>query len=577
LVSGHKQVLRLIGGDKLFVIKKPANREDYLYIFFLIIFCLLIFRVVYLQVFCQNFLQNLADGQHYRIIPLEGKRGKFIDSQGRVIVTGLNSYSIFADPKLTDKKSITAQKLALILSLPAQEILNKLTKPKRFIWIKRKVSWADNNKIKKMKFKGISFLREERRFYSQETLASATLGAVDIDNKGISGLELQYDRYLRGKNGMVKIVQDAATNEIIVAPQRINPQQGADVVLTIDAQIQYWVETYLAQKVKEFSAAAGSVVIMNAVNGEILALANYPNFNPNQITPDALKYIKNRAICDMFEPGSVFKIVTLLAAVEENKFRDSDVIFCENGQYKIPGTILHDWKPYGNLSFVEVFKKSSNIGVGKIANTLGPEKFYNYVKLLGFGEKTGIDLHGEINGWIKPTQNWSKTTSYIFPIGQEVGVNLIQLARALAVIANGGYLVKPHLVKYINGDNFFKEISGEKKRVASQSGTKRVRDILVQVVSSGTGKLAAIEGVRIGGKTGTAQKFDPAIGRYSPDKLRASFIGFIENLEFPIVIAITVDEPKKSHFGGVVAAPLFKSIAEKLIKYYSGKQITVKP
>jgi cell division protein FtsI (penicillin-binding protein 3) len=269
----------------------------------------------------------------------------------------------------------------------------------------------------------------------------------------------------------------------------------------------------------------------------------------------------------MFEPGSVFKAVTLVAALGQNKFNDNDQIFCENGSFKIPGSTLHDWKPYGTLNFKEVFKKSSNIGVAKIANQLGRQTLYVYIKKMGFGEKTGIDLPGEVSGTVKPVSAWSNTSGYIIPIGQEIGVNLMQLVRAFAVIANGGYLVKPHVVKSIYSQTFYKDFSYQPKRVISQATATHARNILVEVVNDGTGKLAAIGGVRIGGKTGTAQKYDPVIKRYSPTQYRASFIGFISDLNPPLVIGISIYEPKKSHFGGVVAAPLFKKIAEMCIKY----------
>jgi cell division protein FtsI (penicillin-binding protein 3) len=366
---------------------------------------------------------------------------------------------------------------------------------------------------------------------------------------------------------MVRVLQDSASREIILTPQIITPQEGRDIILTLDSQIQYWVENYLEETIKKFCAKEGSVIVMNALNGEILALANYPFFNPNNpknVIPDIMR---NKAICDMFEPGSVFKAVTLVAALGQNKFNDNDQIFCENGSFKIPGSTLHDWKPYGTLNFKEVFKKSSNIGVAKIANQLGRQTLYVYIKKMGFGEKTGIDLPGEVSGTVKPVSAWSNTSGYIIPIGQEIGVNLMQLVRAFAVIANGGYLVKPHVVKSIYSQTFYKDFSYQPKRVISQATATHARNILVEVVNDGTGKLAAIGGVRIGGKTGTAQKYDPVIKRYSPTQYRASFIGFISDLNPPLVIGISIYEPKKSHFGGVVAAPLFKKIAEMCIKY----------
>ncbi|MFA5008729.1 MAG: penicillin-binding protein 2 [Candidatus Omnitrophota bacterium] len=556
---------------------RDGLRINYLYVFFVVFFTLLFLRITYLQGFKKNFFQNLAQNQYYRLIPLSGKRGAIFDSKGRILATEINTHSIFADPLFVKDKETTARLLSENLGLPKQKIKEKLMYKKRFVWIKRKISWSEKEKIKSLKLKGIGFLREHKRFYPQEKLTSSLLGLTDIDSRGVDGLELQCDSYLRGKDGMVRVLQDSASREIILTPQIITPQEGRDIILTIDSQLQYWVENFLEETIKKFSAKEGSVVIMNAVTGEILALANYPGFNPNHLEEFSPQIMRDKAVCDMFEPGSVFKAVTLIAAIEENKFSDSDVIFCENGSYKIPGSTLHDVHPYGSLNFREVFKKSSNIGVGKIANKVGSQKMYVYIKKLGFGDKTGIDLPGEIRGNVKPLSSWSKTSPYMIPIGQEVGVNLIQLVRAYAVIANDGYLVKPHVVKAIYSQGTYKETPIEHKTIISVSTARRARGILEDVVKDGTGKLADIEGVKMGGKTGTAQYFDTKAGHYSSSQYRASFVGFISDLNPPIVIGVSVFEPKGSHFGGVVSAPLFKKIAEKTIKYLGGERVAVTP
>ncbi|MDD5194353.1 MAG: penicillin-binding protein 2 [Candidatus Omnitrophica bacterium] len=554
---------------------KIANRPriQYIYYFFILLFLVLASRIVYLQVFRRNFLQHLAQSQYYRLIPLEGRRGKIFDARQRVVATAINTYSIFADPSIIKLPSESARILASNLNLPYKQVYERLRKKKRFVWLKRKVSWLQKEEIRSFKLKGVGFIREGKRFYPQETLASSLLGIVDIDNKGLDGLELFYDDYLRGKNGFARVLQDSNSREVLISPQIIAPKEGADTTLTIDAQVQYWVEYYLEETIKKFGAKEGSVVVMNAANGEIIALANYPFFNPNNLEGYSADSRRNRAVCDMFEPGSVFKMVTLVAAVESNKFSDTSTIFCENGKFKIPGSTLHDWRPYGVLTFKEVFKKSSNIGVAKIANSLGKSAIYRNIKRLGFGEKTGIDLPGEVPGKVKPLKNWSNTSGYIMPIGQEVGVNLIQLVRAFAVVANGGYLVKPHVVKSINSDFFLKNTLIEQRRVVSAPVAQRAKEILIAVVDDGTGALARVEGLRIGGKTGTAQQFDVKSGRYSATDYRASFIGFVSSIEPPIVIGVTVKEPRKSHFGGVVAAPLFKKIAEKTVKYLEGEKI----
>jgi len=302
-------------------------------------------------------------------------------------------------------------------------------------------------------------------------------------------------------------------------------------------------------------------------------LSNYPFCDPNHIAPESIPLLKNKAVTDIFEPGSVFKVVALMAALDTGTFNENDQFFCENGLYQIPGARLHDWKPYGTLSFTEVFKKSSNIGVGKIVAGVGAQKYFGYLKAMRIGERTGADMPGEAAGMLKPFGQWSKTSPYMVPIGQEVGVNLLQLARVFAVMANGGYLVKPHIVRAVYFPSSVRHLSVEKERVLSTATANRAKNILLQVVEDGTAKLAYVPGMCIGGKTGTAQKFDPSTGRYSVTAYRANFVGFLADLAHPVVIAVSVDEPQGSHFGGVVAAPLFKAVALKVAAYMGSEKV----
>jgi cell division protein FtsI (penicillin-binding protein 3) len=551
--------------------KRRNQRTVGVYFAFLILFLAIASRIFYLQVFRRNFFQNLAQDQRYQLINIQGKRGDIFDRRKRTLAESLSCYSVFADPALVREPESTAESLAVNLDLSQDDLSFDLKKKKRFVWVKRKISWEDKEKIKLLKLEGVGFIRERKRFYPQGNLASAVIGIANIDNQGLEGLETAYDDYLSGKDGWVRVLKDSASREVILSSQVITPQEGADIILSLDAQIQYWVEESLEKVVKDFKAAAAGAVVMDASNGEILALANYPTFDPNQLGKVSPSQMRNRVVSDMFEPGSVFKIVTLLAAVSENKFSDPDKFFCENGKFKIPGHTLHDWRSYGELTFREVFLKSSNIGVAKIVQGLGARIFFSYLKILEFGSPSGIDLPAETGGLVKPLEEWSRTSAYIIPIGQEIGVNLLQLVRTFAVAANGGYLVKPHLVTSICSQGFCTPVPVEnKKRVILESAADRVKNILISVVDDGTGKLAQVKGHKVAGKTGTAQKYDPAIKKYSPFKYRATFVGFIADLNQPLVIGITVDEPKRSHFGGVVAAPVFKEIAQRVIKYREG-------
>jgi cell division protein FtsI (penicillin-binding protein 3) len=552
-------------------VKTPDNERLHTlgYIFGLLFF-LLLCRIVYLQVFQKDFLCKISKSQYYKLLPIDGRRGSILDRKGRVLATSLSCYSVFVDPVMVKNREVAAAQLSTLLNISYDRILIKLQRGNRFVWLKRKISFEEKQKIKALKIGGIGFMREEKRFYPQEETGSTLLGIVDVDNKGLDGLELYYDQYLRGKKGFTTVLRDSALRNVLLNPGVMAPEAGGDLVLTIDSQIQYWADSSLQEIVKQYGAKGGNVVVMNALTGEVLAVSNYPLFNPNlreTINRDAMR---NKAVCDVFEPGSVFKMITLCAALDKKAFSEEDKVFCENGQYKIPGATLHDYHPYGTLTFAGVFEKSSNIGVGKINERLGKATIYDYIKRFGFGAKTGVDLPGEVGGMLKPLNRWSNTSVYMVPIGQEIGVNLMQLVRAFAAVANGGYLVKPYVMKKVVFSSSVKSVEGSKLQILSAETTNRAQKVLEMVVGTGTGVKAQIEGFQVGGKTGTAQKFDVSTGRYSPDRYRASFIGFVMS-DPPIVIGATVDEPTKSHFGGVIAAPLFKMVAEKTVKYLVGE------
>ena len=550
--------------------RKSISRISVVYTVFVLLFLSLSARIIYLQVIKRNFYGSLARRQHIKTIPLKGQRGNIFDSKGRILATNINVYSVYADPENIDRKRYTAGILAGVVHLGRDGILRKLKKKCHFVWIKRKISLYDKEKIENYKLKGVYFLKDKMRFYPQGPLASHILGGVNVDNNGIEGVELFYNNFLKGKDGFVSVLRDSLSRNIFVYPQIFEPKKGMDLHLTVDAQIEYWADKYLRQTVEDYSAKGGSVVVVNPYTGGIIAMANYPEYDPNNISSAPASYLRDRAAVDVFEPGSVFKIVTLAGALDKNIFSLDDKIYCENGAFKIPGSVLHDWKPFGELTFKEVFEKSSNIGVAKIAHKLGAKNLYYYIKKLGFGEITGIDLPGEQKGLLKPLRSWSATSGYIIPIGQGIGVTVLQLARAMCAIVNGGYLVKLHLCDKLEGSyGFVKKAKIHKVKVLSSRVASLEKKILIDVVNDGTGRLARIEGVTVGGKTGTAQKFDTKTGRYSHSAFRASFVGFVESKGRSFVICVSIDEPHKSHFGGVVAAPLFKKIAQKIVKYES--------
>ncbi len=530
------------------------------------LFLVLSLRIAYLQIYRRDFFTQLSERQHYGLFQIKAKRGRILSRNKDVLAESLNFYSVFADPFFINDKARYAKILSQELGVPRERLLSRLKmKGRRFVWVKRKINWHEKKQLEKLNLSGIGFIREDQRFYPEAGLFSSLLGLVDIDNNGIEGIELYYDHYLRGKQGWVRAMRDGTSQRLVLTPLLTRLQEGADLILTLDTRIQYWSDKYLREQVEEFQAKKGSVVVMDAASGDILALANYNGTKESGRGDNRLNFSRNDAAIEMFEPGSVFKVVALVAAIAEGEVPES--IYCEDGRFRIPGSVLRDWRPYGELSFEEVFHKSSNIGVAKIVESMGRDKFYEYLRKFGLGERTGIDFPGEIRGSLRPAEQWSRTSTYIIPIGQEIGVNLLQLARIFAVIANGGNLVAPRLAEAVCRQATCKGFDSKKENIFSESVVNKARDILIGAVEQGTGERAAVEGEVIGGKTGTAQKFDLELGRYSPDRYRANFAGFILSTSRPVVIAVTIDEPKVSHFGGVVAAPLFQKIAEKIVVY----------
>ena len=419
----------------------------------------------------------------------------------------------------------------------------------------------------------MGFLRESKRSYPNSYLASQIIGFAGIDNVGLEGIEAYFDKFLKGEPGWGMFLRDARQKRLDIWDKIVLARDGYDLVLTIDEVIQYIAERELDKAYKTYHAKAASIIVMDPHTGAILALANRPTYDMNEHSRMSKDKIRNRAICDLFEPGSVFKIVTASAALEEKRVSEEDKFFCENGSYRIANHILHDHQPHGWLSFREVIEESSNIGTTKVAQLLGPDMVYKYVRLYGFGSKLGVDLPGEISGMIKEPRFWSITSIGAVPIGQEIGVTLIQLAAAFSVIANGGQLMKPYIIEEVRdkqGEVIKKSSPVLIRKVISLDTAARLKKILTGVVEEGTGKLAKMPGLTAAGKTGTAQKLEPN-GTYSHNKFIASFIGFAPAEDPLIVIAITLDEPYP-YYGGVVAAPVFKNVASDCVRYLNASQ-----
>jgi len=478
----------------------------------------------------------------------------------------------------TKEKERAIIQLSDVLNLSQEYLRERLYRKKAFIWIKRKLSIEEVEAVKKLRIKHLGFIRESKRSYPNTYLASQIIGFAGIDNTGLEGIELFLDKYLKGSPGWGIFLRDARQSRLDVYEKMSSPRDGMDIVLTIDQVVQYIAERELDKAYKAYHAKAASIIVMDPYTGRILAMANRPTYDLNEYKNVSKDQKRNRSICDLFEPGSVFKIVTAAAALEEKRLSEEDRIFCENGAYRVANHTLHDHVAHGWLTFREVIEKSSNIGTTKVAQLLGANIVYKYIKLFGFGSKLGIDLPGEISGMVKEPRLWSKTSIGAIPIGHEVGVTTLQLASALSVIANGGELMKPYVIEEIrnkDGEVIQKSSPTLIRRVLSQDTASRISKMLTGVVEEGTGKMAQIPGLTSAGKTGTAQKIEPS-GVYSHNKFVASFIGFAP-VEDPVVtIVVSIDEPRPYYFGGVVAAPVFRNVAADVVRYLKTKEAMLK-
>ena len=545
-------------------------RQVFVFLFFLLSLTLLSVRLFFLQVLEHRFYFKIANEEHIVSVDLQPKRGAIFDRNMHPLVVNLNRDSIYANPREIKDKVRAAKILSIVLNLKYDFALDRISKDKGFVWIKRKITTKESLQLKKFNLAGIGFIEESKRFYPNTTLACHLLGSVNIDNKGLEGVESVYDNYVKGQGGWLVATQDAK-RKVLKSYQEdfLAPKNGYNLVLTIDEVIQNIAETEVYKMYDKYHAKGASIIVMDPKNGDILAFANFPNFDLNDPNKRSAESVRDRAINDFFEPGSIFKIVTASAVLEENAVDLNDKFDCENGAWKIGKRTLHDHRPHGILTFREVIEMSSNIGTVKAASHLGAEKMYKYIQAFGFCEKTGIDLPGEVVGMNRPLSKWTPTSMLAIPMGQEVTTTAIQLARAISVIADNGFLVKPRVVKSIIDEEgeVIKEFPPEvTRKVISPKTAAKMRGVLMGVVELGTGKKAKIEEFTAGGKTGTAQKVDPG-GTYSHSRFMASFIGFAPVAKPVLAVVVCIDEPHPVYFGGDVAAPVFKNVVDQSLKY----------
>lgn len=535
------------------------------------VMALLILRLYYLQIEQHIFFKEKANKQHLLNLKKSAKRGKILDRKLRELAVTVPAKTVFADPTKVKDVKRTAKQLARLLGVDRKKLKNKLSSKKRFAYIKRQISDEEAHEIENLGLPGIYLLDDTRRVYPGGKLLSHVLGFVNIDGEGLEGLENVYDKYLKGKPGWSLGERDGFRREVVPhRHQALEPQDGMDLVLSVDMAIQMMVEAQLDRLVDRYEPQSASIVVMEPSNGEILALANYPTFNPNHAGEYSANARRNRIVTDIFEPGSTFKPFIVSAGLDNQKITLGDEFFCENGSYKIGSRTLHDAHEYGTLSVRKILERSSNIGMAKVGASVGAKKIYESLKKFGFGTSTGIGFDGEASGILRPVKRWSKLSVSSISMGQEIAVTALQLIRAYCTFANGGYLVTPKIVRKIVGQDgriIINDDFQSSKKIITSTVANNIADALTGVVSeNGTAPKAALKGYTIAGKTGTAQKASPN-GGYSHSKYVSSFIGFLPVHQPKAVILVVVNEPKNAHYGGTVAAPYFREVAARLVHY----------
>jgi len=528
-------------------------------------------RLVQVQIVRHNYYVNKAQRQQERTLALSPVRGAILDSRKRVLAESVSAESIYADPQSIGDRRATALALGAALHEDAKELDAKLASNSSFVWIARQLPLDVALEAKKLRLPGIYFLDEHRRSYPRGMLAANVVGYVGVDGQGLGGVEHSFDTFVRGKAGKVTLLRDARRTMYLVGGEGLNrPVDGNDVILTIDSIVQFIAERALHKAVDKYHASGGSVIVMDPRDGTILAMASWPTFDPNRFADFAPASWRNRNVQDMYEPGSTFKVITASAGLEEGVVTPSQVLDCANGVLPIGNVYIHEHghNRYGLLSFEDVMIHSSNIGAVRVGLALGQDRFYGWIRRFGFGERTGLPLPGETPGLLRHTERWSQLSNAMMSFGQEIGVTPLQLITAVAAVANGGVRVAPRIVDRVidaKESVVYRPSKAEPQRVMSEKTAAILNEILKSVVARGTGQEAALAEHVVAGKTGTAQK---AEGHgYSIDKVVASFVGYVPADRPRLVILAVIDEPHGAQYGGAVAAPVFREVAESTLRY----------
>lgn len=538
---------------------------------FTLALCALLARLFDIQVLQHHLLSGLAERQHQKSAELHGKRGTIYDRRLRELALSVDRESIYINPGEFSASPEVVTQLARPLGLKDATIQEKVQSDRQFAWLKRKIPPAESAALRALGLKGVGFVTESQRFYPKRALAGQVIGFVGTDEAGLEGIEHGYESTLAGETVRVNLDRDARGRRIVLRSDALRQlPQGHDLVLTLDERIQFVAERELREQITRLGARGGTAVVMHPFTGEILALANEAAFDPNIFREATAKTWRERNITDTFEPGSTIKALVAAGALEERLVRPDDLFFGEQGSIQVGALTIRDHEKFSWLTFREVIEKSSNVGAIKVGQRLGNDRLYDYLARFGLGIRTGIDFPGEASGLLRPPQQWSEVSLASLSIGQELAVTALQLATAFSALANGGILMRPHLIKAIikDGEVIRETAPAQGRRVISEPTARQVTNILQGVVTRGSGRAAAVDGYMVAGKTGTAQKFDAALGKYSPQKSIASFVGYLPAEQPRATILVSIDEPQAGvAWGGVAAAPVFSAIAQQTMRY----------
>jgi len=537
-------------------------------------------RAVHLQVFCGPALAEKASGQYERTIQTTGKRGSIFDRRLREVAVSIETLSLAAYPRKIDEPRRTARAIAPLIGEKASPLARKLASDRSFVWIKRQITPKEARAVKALGLEGLEFLPEHSRYYPNRTLAAQLVGFTGIDGTGLEGIEYRFDAELAGRKGIATVLKDAFGRGFEATEDMTANTSGNNVVLAIDGAIEHLAEKALLQAVQNHNAKSGIAVVMDPRTGDVLALAHVPLFNPNAFGDFTRHVRRNRAVTDAFEPGSTMKLFSAAAALESGCCTPHTIFYCENGRYRIGGNTVHDTKKHGWLSIQRIVKYSSNIGAVKIGETIGGETLHGTLQDFGFGHPTGIECPGETKGSLGANKKWTTFDVAAVSFGHGLAVSAVQLTAAVAAIANDGILMQPRVVLKVTDPrgrvirDFPPRALG--RAVSAETAAAVTRMMEMVLTEGGTGVEAALDGYTACGKTGTAQKIGKD-GTYAKGRYVATFAGFAPVEDPRLAILVVIDEPRGDYYGGTVAAPVFREVAQSALGYLNVRPSGLSP